>query len=61
MITTMSKDEAMCTITKVDGKNKVKLLDKRIVGFIYYQSGSAKVNGCWILAEPKLGLTVTVR
>lgn len=61
MITTMSKDEAMCTITKVDGKNKVKLLDKRIVGFIYYRSGSAKENGCWILAEPKLGLTVTVR
>lgn len=61
MITTMSKDEAMCTITKVDGKNKVKLLDKRIVGFIYFQSGSEKVNGCWILAEPKLGLTVTVR
>lgn len=61
MITTMSKDEAMCTITKVDGKNKVKLLDKRIVGFIYFQSGSEKVNGCWILAEPKLGFTVTVR
>jgi hypothetical protein len=61
MITTMSEDEAMCTITKVDGKNKVKLLDKRIVGFIYYQSASQRVNGCWILAEPKLGLTVTVR
>ncbi len=61
VIDTMSKDEAMCTITKVDGKNKVKLLDKRIVGFIYFQSGSEKVNGCWILAEPKLGFTVTVR
>ena len=61
MITTMSKDEAMCTITKVDGKNKVKLLDKRIVGFIYYQSDAVRVSGCWILAEPKLGLTVTVR
>lgn len=61
MIDTMRKDEAMCTITKVDGKNKVKLLDKRIVGFIYYRSSSARENGCWILAEPKLGLTVTVR
>lgn len=61
VITTMSKDEAMCTITKVDGKNKVKLLDKRIVGFIYYQKGSIKTTGCWILAEPKLGFTVTVR
>lgn len=61
MITTMRKDEAMCTITTVDGKNKVKLLDKRIVGFIYYRSSSARENGCWILAEPKLGLTVTVR
>ena len=61
MITTMRKDGAMCTITTVDGKNKVKLLDKRIVGFIYYRSSSARENGCWILAEPKLGLTVTVR
>ena len=49
----MLQDPSMCVT--VDGK--LKVLDKKVIGFLYWEKG----YGCWILKAPQTGFSVIVR
>jgi hypothetical protein len=49
----MLEDPSMCVT--VDGK--LKVLDKKVIGFLYWEKG----YGCWILKAPQTGFSVIVR
>lgn len=61
LLTAMGKDTTMCEITQDAGKSKVRVLDNQVVAFIYRQTGSERMNGCWILKKPETGFKVIVR
>lgn len=49
----MLQDPSMC----VTDDGKLKVLDKKVIGFLYWEKG----YGCWILKAPQTGFSVIVR
>ena len=58
----MKKDTDMCSYDETE--NKITVNKRGVLGFLMYKqtsSGKTTQAGCWILKEPKAGLSVIVR